>query len=193
MYFVINNHLTLTTEKIYTKNGIIAKVRELYSPADTLAVPSDYFKEYLGNHSVHSSFADATIEYIVENCMNSPYEIVYNFFSIKCVKEYQVEGIDEQFFELDELAEPVFYYDHDFTFNMAVKWFKTTPEGKVMEDNPLGIKWERVVRQDCNVGNFGYEYSDELVNLYIDAALEKISQMSKGDMMIINDLKITCH
>lgn len=187
MYFVIND------EKIHTKRGAIAKVMELYSPEDTLKVSSDYFKEYLANKSVYSSLADVTVQYIIEDCMDKPYAITYKNFEIRCVKEYEVEGIERQLFELDELAEPVFYYDHNFTFDMAVKWFKTTLEGKFLEDNPLGINWERVVRQDYNVGNFDYEYSDNLVNMYIDAALGKISQMSKGDMMIINDLKITCH
>lgn len=193
MYFVIDDNLTLKTEKIHTKNGIAAKIRELYAPEDTLKVSSHYFKEYLSNKSVYSSLADVTVQFVIEDCMSKTYSIAYKYFTIRCVKEYEVEGIEEQLFELDELTEPLFYYDYDFTFNMAIKWFKTTPEAKVLDENPLGIKWERVVRQDYNFGNFNYEYSDELVNMYIDAALERISQMSSGDMVIINDLKITCH
>lgn len=193
MYFIINDHLTSKTEKIHTKRGAIAKIRELYYPLDTLEVPSHYFKEYLSNKSVYSSLADVTIDYIINDCMGKPYAVSYKYFDIRCVKEYEVEGIEEQLFELDELTEPLFYYDNEFTFSMAIKWFKTTPEAKVLDENPLGIKWERVVKQDYNVGNFDYEYSDNLVNMYIDAGLERISQMSSGDMMIINDLKVTCH
>lgn len=193
MYFVINDNLKHTTEKIHTKKGAIAKIREFYTPEDTLEVPSPYFKEYLSNKSVHSSFADATIDYIIESCMNNPYAVSYKYFDIRCVKEYEVEGIEEQLFELDELTEPLFYYDQDFTFNMAIKWFKTTSMAKEFEDNPLGINWELIVKQDYNAATFDYEYSDELVNMYIDTALEAISKMSSGDMAIFNDLKITCH
>ena len=193
MYFVINDHLTNETEKIHTKRGVIAKIRELYAPEDTLGVPSPYFKEYLSNKSVHSSLADVTIDYIINDCMNKTYATSYKNFDIRCVKEYEIEGIEEQFFELDELTESLFYYDQDFTFNIAIKWFKTTSMAKELEDNPLGINWETVVKQDYNAATFEYEYSDNIVNMYIDAALEKISQMSSGDMMIINDLKITCH
>ena len=193
MYFIINDHLTSKTEKIHTKRGVIAKIREFYAPEDTLKVPSPYFKEYLSSKSVHSSLADVTIQFIVDDCMNTPHAVSYKYFDIRCVKEYEVEGIEEQLFELDELTESLFYYDYDVTFNMAIKWFKTTPAAKEFEDNPLGINWKRVVTQDYNVGNFDSEYSDKLVDMYIDAALERIFQMSSGDMMIINDLKITCH
>lgn len=193
MYFIINDFLTLKEEKIHTKKGAIAKIKELYTPEDTLKVPSDYFKKYLANKSVHNSLADVAIQFVVEDSIDKLYAISYKCFSIQCVKEYELEGIEEQLFELDELTEPLFYYDHEFTFSMAIKWFKTTPEAKVLEDNPLGISWERVVKQDYNVGNFDYEYSDELVNMYIDAGLERISKMSSGDMVIINDLKVTCH
>ena len=193
MYFIINDLLTLKEEKIHTKKGAIAKIKELYAPEDSLKVSSDYFKEYLVNKSVYNSLADVTVQFVVEDSIDKLYAISYKYFSIQCVKEYEVEGIEEQLFELDELTEPLFYYDHEFTFSMAIKWFKTTPEAKVLEDNPLGINWERVVKQDYNAGNFDYEYSDELVNMYIDAALERISKMSSGDMVIINDLKVTCH
>lgn len=193
MYFIINDHLTSKTEKIHTKRGVIAKIREKYAPEDTLEVPSHYFKEYLSNKSVHSSLADVTIDYIINDCMNKPYAVSYKYFDIRCVKEYEVEGIEEQLFELDELKEPLFYYDYDVTFNMAIKWFKTTPAAKEFEDNPLGINWELVVKQDYNDQTFDSEYSDELVNMYIDAALDRIFQMSSGDMVIINDLKVTCH
>lgn len=193
MYFIINDKLNNTTEKIHTKRGAVAKVREFYCPSDTLEVPSPYFKEYLSNKSVHSSLADVTIDYIINDCMNKPYAVSYKYFDIRCVKEYEVEGIEEELFELDELTEPLFYYDYDITFNMAVKWFKSTPMVKELEDNPLGINWESVVKQDYDTSAFEDEYSDNLVNMYIDAALERLSQMSSGDMVIINDLKITCH
>lgn len=193
MYFIINDFLTLKEEKIYTKKGVIAKIKEFYTPEDTLKVSSDYFKEYLANKSVHNSLADVTIQFVVEDCIDKPYAISYKCFSIRCVKEYELEGIEEQLFELDELTEPLFYYDQDLTFNMATKWFKTMLAAKELDENPLGINWEVVVRKDYNAATFNYEYSDGLVNMYIDAALERISKMSPGDMVIINDLKVTCH
>lgn len=193
MYFIINDFLTLKEEKIYTKNGVIAKIKELYTPEDTLKVSSDYFKEYLANKSVHNSLADVTVQFVVEDCIDKPYAISYKCFSIRCVKEYEVEGIEEQLFGLDELTEPLFYYDQDLTFNMATKWFKTTLAAKELDENPLGINWEVIVKKDYDAATFNYEYSDELVNMYIDAALERISKMSSGDMVIINDLKVTCH
>lgn len=193
MYFIINNHLTHREEKIHTKRDAIAKVKELYDAYDALRVSTDFLKKNLPDKGAFCNLPDITSRYIVENCISNPYAIGYKNFDIRCVKEYELEGIEEQLFELDELTEPLFYYDQEFTFSMAIKWFKTTPEAKVLEDNPLGINWERVVKQDYNVGNFDYEYSDELVNMYIDAGLEKISQMSPGDIAIFNDLKVTCH
>lgn len=193
MYFIINNHLTLREEKIHTKRGAIAKVKELYDAYDALRVSTDFLKKNLPDKEAFCSLPDITSRYIVENCISNPYAIGYKNFDIRCVKEYELEGIEEQLFELDELTEPLFYYDNEFTFNMATKWFKTTNDAKELDENPLGIKWEVIVRKDYHTGIFDYEYSDELVNMYIDAVLERISKMSSGDMVIINDLKVTCH
>lgn len=192
MYFIINDYLTFETKKIHTKRGTIAEIKKLYDPTDTLKVSSEYLKKYLTDKGF-SSIIDVTCKYIVEDCVEHPYAITYKNFAIKCEKEYEIEGIEEQLFELNELAEPLFYYDHDLTFNNAIEWFKSTADASFFEDNPLGIDWETIVRRDYCRGTFEYEYSDNLVNRYIDGALYQISTMLPGDTLIINDLEITCH
>lgn len=169
MYFVINNRATKEEEKIHTKKGAIAKISKLLPNKET-----------------------AFVERIVENSINRSYAVSYSDFTIRCVKEYEIEGIEEQLFELDELTDAIFYTDQDLTFEMAMKWFEDT-YAKDMDDNPLGINWRTIVKQDYNRATFNYEYSDNLVNMYIDAAMHKIALMSPGDIGIYNDLKLICH
>ena len=194
MYYTITNRFTTETKKIYTKRGAIAEIKKLYDPADSLKMPSEYLKEHFSDKLVNfSMITDVTSRYIVEDCVEHPYAITYANFTIQCIKEYEIEGIEEQLFELDELAEPLFYYDHDLTFDNAIQWFKGSLHAKDLDENPLGIDWETIVRRDYCWKIFDQEYSDNLVNMYVDAALYRISTMSTGDMVIINDLKITCH
>jgi len=170
MYFTINNYVTKEDEKIHTKRGAIVRINELLTNKDM-----------------------AIAKQIVENTINRPHAVTFDNFAIRCVKEYEIEGIEEQLFELDELTDAIFYTDQDLTFKMAIEWFESTTYAKDMNDNPLGINWRTIVKRDYDHATFNYEYSDNLVNLYIDSVMYKFSLMSSGDIGIYNDLKIICH
>lgn len=170
MYFIINNCAIEKVEKIHTKRGAIAKINELLPDKDT-----------------------AFAKQIVEDSINRPYVVSHSDFTIRCVKEYEIEGIEEQLFELDELIDAIFYTDQDLTFEMAMKWFENTPYAEDMDDNPLGINWRTIVKRDYDRATFNYEYSDNLVNMYIDAAMHEIALMPLGGTGIYNDLKLICH